>query len=128
MVESRRRALTAFGVFVTCAAAALVPSLFAERPSGQVPKNRRIPTSAQSGGSSSEFDVTATGNRAAQAEQNVQFQSSLRAEVEKLCAMANELKEEIVHINPHDTLSIAFLRKAQAIEKLAKQIKDHARG
>lgn len=126
MVESRRRALTAFGVFVGCAAATdLLPSLLAQRPSGQVPN---IPARAQSNGRSRESEVIPTSNGAAQADQNVEFQSSLRAEVEKLCAMANELKEEIVRINPRDTLSIAFLRKAQAIEKLAKQIKDHARG
>jgi len=59
---------------------------------------------------------------------NRQLQASLRADVEKLCAMANDLKEDMVRVNPSDTLSLAFVKKAQAIEKLAKQIKDHAKG
>ena len=59
---------------------------------------------------------------------NRQLNTTLRTEVEKLCEMANELRAEMMHSNPSETLSVAFVKKAQAIEKLAKQIKDHARG
>jgi hypothetical protein len=54
--------------------------------------------------------------------------AALRTEVDKLCAMANELREDMMRANPSETLSIAFVKKAQAIEKLAKQIKDQAKG
>lgn len=129
MWESRRRVLSAFGSFVGIVAAAeFVPSMLAERAAGQVPRNRRVPTSPRLDGGATEFDGPPGKDKTSQAEQNVQFQSALRADVEKLCTMANELKDQVVHINPHDTLSVAFLKKAQAIEKLAKQIRDHAMG
>jgi len=42
--------------------------------------------------------------------------------------MANELRTDMMHSNPSETLSLTFVKKAQAIEKLAKQIKDQAKG
>jgi len=42
--------------------------------------------------------------------------------------MANELKQDMLRANPSETLSLSFVKKAQAIEKLAKQIKDQAKG
>ena len=126
MWEARRRALSALGSFAGFATAAeFIPLLLARCASAQLPRNRRVPPSPKSEGGRTEFD-TASDNKPAQ--QNVQYQSVLRADVEKLCSMANELKDQVVHINPHDTLSIAFLKKTEAIEKLAKQIRGHAIG
>lgn len=59
---------------------------------------------------------------------NRQLNAALRGEVDKLCAMADELRSDMLHSNPSETLSITFIKKAQAIEKLAKQIKEHAKG
>src|SRR5215831_16204832 len=123
MFESRRRALTALGALVGAAASSqVVPSLLAQHPSGQAPNDHHVPTPKMDNGTS-EFDVT-PARGAARAEQDVHYRSALRTDVERLCTMANELKEDVVHINPHDTLSVAFIKKAQAIEKLAKQITD----
>jgi hypothetical protein len=54
--------------------------------------------------------------------------SQIRLEVQKLQDMVNELKDDVDHINPNATLSVSFVKKTQQIEKLAKQIKDHAKG
>lgn len=126
MWEERRRVLTALGSFAGFVAAAeFIPSFLAGRASAQLPRNRRVPPSPKLEGGGTEFDI-ASGDKPAQ--QNVQYQSTLRADVEKLCAMANELKDQVVHINPHDMLSVTFLKKTEAIEKLAKQIRGHAIG
>jgi len=63
-----------------------------------------------------------------QTDMNRQLNTTLRTEVEKLCEMANELRTDMMHSNPSETLSLTLVKKAQAIEKLAKQIKDQAKG
>ncbi len=52
----------------------------------------------------------------------------LHAMVQQLYGMALDLKEESDKTNLKDTLPADFLKKAQQIEKLAKSIKDRARG
>jgi len=67
-------------------------------------------------------------NQTTPGQANRQLQASLRVEVDKLWQMTNELREDMMRANPSETLSVAFLKKAQAIEKMAKQIREHARG
>ena len=51
----------------------------------------------------------------------------LRMDVQRLYAMASELKDEVNGNNSQLVLNVALVRRVQAIEKLAKQIKDHAK-
>lgn len=128
MLETRRRALSVCGTFLgLLSAGELLPALFRERASAQSTGRHRPRQSPGLDGGTTEFDSQG-GNSSTQEQREVRYRSMLRDDVEKLCAMANELKDQVVHINPHDTLSVAFLKKAQAIEKLAKQIRDHAVG
>ncbi len=46
----------------------------------------------------------------------------------KLYEMVSELKEQVDKTDATATLSISIVKKAQQIEKLAKQIKDLAKG
>jgi hypothetical protein len=55
-------------------------------------------------------------------------QKSIRKDVEKLYDLAAQLKTEVEKTDSTTTLSLAMLKKAEAIEKLARQIKDRARG
>ena len=129
MLESRRHVLTTLGVFVGLAASGeLGPSLFAQHPTGQMPQYHPSPNAPKNENAPAGLDGPPVSKTQTQGETNRQLQASIRADVERLCAMANDLKEEMVHINPTDTLSLVFGKKAQAIEKLAKQIKDHAKG
>lgn len=129
MLESRRRVLSSFGALLGFAAAGdFGPSLLAQRSSDQRPRHRGVQSPPVFGRCATELDDSTTHHETSSAERVVQFRSALRSDVEKLCAMASELKEQVVLINPHDTLSVTFIKKAQAIEKLAKQIKDQARG
>jgi hypothetical protein len=54
-------------------------------------------------------------------------QLELRLDVQRLYALSTELKDEVDHANPDTTLSLAVLKRAQDIEKLAKQIRDRAK-
>ena len=126
MYPSRRQLLAtlsaAAGVLV---AGSMLPSLLGKsqapqpRPSPNAPKNENVPMG---------LDGRPNANAPRQSEINRQNQAEIKLEVEKLCQMANELKEETLRVNPSDTLSLSFVKKAQAIEKLAKQIKDKAKG
>lgn len=54
-------------------------------------------------------------------------QLELRMDVQRLYALATELKDEVDHTNSAAVLSVTMLQRARDIEKLAKQIKDSAR-
>ncbi|HLK04856.1 MAG TPA: hypothetical protein VKT53_10485 [Candidatus Acidoferrum sp.] len=129
MIESRRRILGALGTIAgVTAACQLAPALWAQPNPSQAPQYKPSPNAPKNENAPAGLDGPPPTKTPTQIEMNRQLQASLRADVEKLCAMANDLKEDMVRVNPSDTLSLAFVKKAQAIEKLAKQIKDHAKG
>ncbi|HKW34200.1 MAG TPA: hypothetical protein VJN92_14405 [Candidatus Acidoferrum sp.] len=55
-------------------------------------------------------------------------QRKLRADVSKLYEMAADLKNEVEKTDATATLSISLVKKAQEIEKLAKQVRNRAKG
>ena len=55
-------------------------------------------------------------------------QKELRANVAKIYDMVVELKEQVEKTDANSTLSLPVLKKAEQIEKLAKQIKNLAKG
>ena len=56
-----------------------------------------------------------------------QNQLEIRLQVQRLYAMATELKDEVDNTNSNTVLNLAVLKRAQEIEKLAKQIRDRAK-
>jgi peptidoglycan hydrolase CwlO-like protein len=59
---------------------------------------------------------------------NPENQQQIRADVQKLYELVSELKKEVDATDANATLSLSLVKKAQQIEKLAKQIKDRAKG
>src|SRR5262249_33713151 len=57
-----------------------------------------------------------------------QNQKDIKKNIEKLFQLASELKDEVEKTDATTTLSVAMLRKTEEIEKLAKSIRDHAKG
>jgi hypothetical protein len=57
-----------------------------------------------------------------------QRQKDIKKDVEKLFDLATELKTEVEKTDATTVLSLALLKKTEEIEKLAKQIRDHAKG
>lgn len=55
-------------------------------------------------------------------------QKKLRSDVSKLYEMVSELKDQLEKTDANSTLSVSVVKKTQQIEKLAKQIKDLAKG
>jgi hypothetical protein len=55
-------------------------------------------------------------------------QKNIKKDVDKLYSLATQLKAEVDKTDSTSVLSLAMLKKAEEIEKLARQIKDRARG
>ena len=55
-------------------------------------------------------------------------QKEIKKYVEKLYALASELKAEVEKTDSARVLSLAMVRKAEEIERLAKEIKSRAKG
>ena len=58
---------------------------------------------------------------------NIDRQKQIVADTQKLVELANQLKADVDKSNK-DTLSLDVIRKADEIEKLAKQVKDKMKG
>jgi hypothetical protein len=56
-----------------------------------------------------------------------QNQQEIRMEVQRLYAMATELKDEVDRTNADAVLSMSVVKRAQEIEKLAKEIRSRAK-
>jgi hypothetical protein len=57
-----------------------------------------------------------------------QNEVEIRAEVDKLYALVSEMKQELSVTNTTAVLSVSFVKQAHEIEKLAKHVKDLAKG
>lgn len=55
-------------------------------------------------------------------------QKDIRKNVERLFQLASELKKEVEKTDSTAVLSMSLVRKAEEIEKLARQIKNRAKG
>jgi hypothetical protein len=55
-------------------------------------------------------------------------QKNIKKDIEKLFDLATQLKTEVEKTDATTTLSLAMVRRAEEIEKLARQIKDNAKG
>jgi len=129
MLQSRRNVLTVLAAMAGFAAAAqLTPAFTKQHPSPPPPQPKPSPNAPQNQNAPMGLDGPQLTPQQRQGDINRQLSATLRNEVDKLCEMANELKQDMLHANPSETLSISFVKKAQAIEKLAKQIKDQAKG
>jgi hypothetical protein len=57
-----------------------------------------------------------------------QNQAQIRSDVDTLYALISDLKQEVSLTNSANVLSLGVVKKAKEIEKIAKRVKDLARG
>ena len=57
-----------------------------------------------------------------------QHQKDIKKDIEKLFDLAQDLKAEVEKTDATAVLSLTMLKKTEEIEKLAKQIREHAKG
>jgi hypothetical protein len=122
MLESRRSLLKS--VAGTAGAMATAPWMLAApqtpqpMPSPNAPANQNFP------GGLNGPPVSNTDKRAT----NPMNREQIAAMVQELYKLASELKDEAEHTNLAAVFPVTFVKKAQQIEKLAKQIKDRTKG
>src|SRR5438132_10786654 len=122
MPESRRRLLT--GLLGVAGILAAKPLLGLQAPSsGTDPRARVYPNGRDPNAPPSLEDPSTPNSKAIE----LANQRALRADIAKLYEMVSELKEQIDKTDASSTLSLAVVKKAQEIEKLAKQIKNLAK-
>jgi flagellar motility protein MotE (MotC chaperone) len=115
--EPRRKFLFRLGLLFSGAAAV---GLRAQQT--QNPRSRVNPDKPAADDEASPFPP---GSRQAALEEN---EKDIKKKVEKLFQLATELKDEVDKTNSAKVLSLALLKKADEIEKLAKDIKTRAKG
>lgn len=124
--ESRRQALRTLSA-VAASVAWGWNSLLATRVDGQTPQPMPSPNAP----SNQNFPGGLNGNNQMHPDKmpvNPLLQQQIAGSVQQLFKLASELKDEVEHTNLNQTFSLTFVKKAQQIEKLAKQIRDRAKG
>ena len=102
-------------------------ALWSQMPSAQNPPVRQR-GARPAGDTSDDSNNTETNAHAANKAMLEQRQKDIKKEVEKLYKLASELKDEVEKTDATTTLSLPMVKKAEEIERLAKQIKDNAKG
>ena len=122
MIETRRDILTAFlGAAVVLPAGPLLGWL---QDTGRVIKLHPYPNGRDPSAPVSMDEPSVINRKGLEMER----QKELRANVAKIYDMVVELKEQVEKTDANSTLSLPVLKKAEQIEKLAKQIKNLAKG
>src|SRR5713101_2314409 len=128
MLPSRRRLLWMSPV----AAVGWLASLAGSRAQNPVAnsRRRRRPDSSEDASDSPDSPNSPNSPNTPNATKAIleERQKNIKKEVERLYDLASELKTEVERTDSTTVLSLAMLKKADEIEKLAKQIKDQAKG
>ena len=56
------------------------------------------------------------------------IRKDIKKDIEKLFALASQLKQQVEKTDATAVLSLAMVKKAEEIERLARQIKERAKG
>ena len=107
---------------VVFAVLALVLVLGGQQPPRHVPRNPREATPA-----TGEMDIPPEMQREMTKRMNKDRQESLKKDTDKLFQLATELKQSVDKSN-ENVMSLDVIRKADEIEKLAKQVKEKMKG
>jgi len=92
-----------------------------------------LPTTAQSQGPPglgpppADTELEAQQKHAAEKAENTKRQQEIKRDTDKLLELASELKQYVDQSNEH-TLSLAVIRKAEEIEKLAHTVRERMKG
>jgi hypothetical protein len=107
---------------------AFVPAVLARFQDSAAQRSTRGRRRPDNPDDTSNGDVAANFPAAANKAMLEEREKSIKKDVEKLYALAAQLKTEVEKTDSTKMLSVAVLKKAEEIERLAKQIRDHAKG
>jgi hypothetical protein len=122
MPKSRRQVIQGFAV-LTGLAVSVPLVVFGQRPTPQPLPSPNAPNPA--------YPQGMNGPGPSQPDQKAidkQNQAQMREDIDKMYALISDLKQEFSLTNSANVLSLSVVKKAKEIEKLAKQVKDLAKG
>lgn len=124
MRETRRSFLMALAAGIGCAVAADAIVL------AQSHKRNPFPTPPQPAeqGNPAQAAEPDSDSRNARRMRLLQNEKEFRAEVERLYQLASELKKEVDQTPTTEVFSVQMYKRAEEVEKLAKQLKAKAKG
>lgn len=124
MGETRRRFLMTLAAAASCSVAA-DGSVFS-----QVRKSNPFPTPPESAETQNPAEAAAakTDPQSAKRAALQQNEKEFRAEVDRLCQLATELKQEVDKTVTTDVFSVQMYKRTEEIEKVAKVLKSKAKG
>jgi len=106
---------------------AAVTSALAQHPTPQPPQPRQSPNAPTNQNVPQGLDGPQLTPESDKVSFDVQNDREIRAGVDRLYNMVVELKNEVNQTNTNMVLNTSVVKRAQDIEKLAKQIKDRAK-
>lgn len=119
MLDTRRGFLT----LLACAGTAVVMRAQSERGQGK-PTGRPLPPDP-----SPEADASGSTTEKSPAKMALEAnEKDIKKNIEKLFQLATDLKAEVEKTDSSQVLSLAMVKKAEEIEKLAREIKTRAKG
>jgi hypothetical protein len=127
MDRSRRNALSALTASCVAVATFLLRAPSALAQGSNFLQAPSIPSASRRdrGSDDSDPSLPAAATRKAMLEQR---QKDIKKDIEKLFDLATQLKAEVEKTDATTTLSLAMIKRAEEIEKLARQIRDNAKG
>lgn len=126
MEGSRRKLLVAAGC--VAGATAMAPALWSfQFPQASFPQGQ-FPDPGQANPNSAVPPPDPAMAEAARKAMLKENQKDIKKDVEKLYDLASDLKKQVEKTDSATVLSLELIRKAEEIEKLAKQIRDRAKG
>jgi hypothetical protein len=120
MRESRRRFVLTLTAIAACVAGPQ-PFLSAQRRGG-------FPDPPEPAEKQNPADAAAQASRHAAKKLSLENEREFRAGIERLYRLSSELRDEMQKTPTSDVLSVRMYKKAEEIEKLAKQLKSKAKG
>jgi hypothetical protein len=125
-MKTGRRIFVSSFLPVFAIALGMAKSFFAKKPQRRgLPSNYpQAPDAGNPGGPQDDIPIPSLPDPKAQLKEN---QKNLRKDADRLLELAKELKEQADKTEQTDVLSLSLVKKAEEVEKLARQIKDLAR-
>ncbi|HWO32464.1 MAG TPA: hypothetical protein VNO32_27015 [Candidatus Acidoferrum sp.] len=105
----------------------LAPTARAQHPTPAVPQPRQSPNAPANQNAPQGLEGAPTSIEASRVSVDLENEKELRASVDRLYVMVSNLKNEVEKTNANMVLDVSLVKRAQEIEKLAKQIKDRAK-
>src|ERR1700686_4102276 len=102
----------------------LAPTAAAQHPVPTPPQPRQSPNAPTNPNVPQGLEGAQTSVETSRVSADLRDQKELRASVDRLYVMVSNLKDEVDKTNANMVLNVSLVKRAQEIEKLAKQIKD----